>query len=169
MHAITSYPTHPENVNLEAITTLKREFPVLAVGYSDHTIGTNACICAAAMGAQVVEKHFTYDKNAEGPDHQLSATPEEMKYIVEVVRELEVMKGDGVKRPVGKEIQNRLNNRKSITAIQSIKKGETISKENIAILRPGGGIAPKHLSEVLGSVAARDIEEDETIKMEDLA
>lgn len=159
-HTISNYPTYPEQVNLKAMQTLKKEFPYLKIGFSDHTIGSTACFAAACMGAEVVEKHFTYDKNADGPDHQLSANPQEMKEIVDKIREFETMKGSGAKKPVGKEITNREKNRKSIVAIKPIKKGEIFSNENIDIKRPGHGIAPKYFEEVLGKYAKEDIEND---------
>lgn len=167
-HTVSNYPTYPDQVNLLAMQTLKREFPFLAVGFSDHTIGSTACFAAACMGADVVEKHFTYDKNAEGPDHQLSATPEEMKEIVDRIREFEIMKGTGAKRPVGKEISNRLKNRKSIVTIKPIKKGEKFTSDNIDIKRPGHGIEPKYFDTVLGKTAFDDIEADEVLIWSDL-
>jgi N-acetylneuraminate synthase len=98
LHAITSYPTHPENVNLRAMQTLMQAFPGLDVGYSDHTLSPVACICAVAMGARVIERHFTYDKKADGPDHMLSADPQEMKWLVDAIRAFEVMRGSGIKQ-----------------------------------------------------------------------
>ncbi len=165
-HTVSNYPTYPEQVNLRAMQTLKHEFPYFKVGFSDHTIGSTACFAAACMGADVVEKHFTYDKDAEGPDHQLSANPEEMKEIVDRIREFEIMKGTGAKRPVGKEISNRKRNRKSIVAIKPIKKGEVLSLENIDIKRPGHGIEPKYFEEVLGRKAAYDIDDDTVLTWE---
>lgn len=168
-HTVSNYPTYPEQVNLLAMQTLKSEFPYLKVGFSDHTIGSTACFAAACMGADVVEKHFTYDKNAQGPDHQLSANPQEMKEIVDKIREFEVMKGSGAKRPVGKEITNREKNRKSIVAIKAIKKGEVLTLENIDIKRPGHGIAPKYFDEVLGKYAKDDIEDDKVLNWSDIS
>lgn len=168
-HTVSNYPTYPDQVNLLAMQTLKREFPFLAIGFSDHTIGSTACFAAACMGADVVEKHFTYDKNAEGPDHQLSATPQEMKEIVDRIREFEIMKGTGAKRPVGKEITNRLKNRKSIVSVKPIKKGEKFTSDNIDIKRPGHGIEPKYLDTVLGKTAFCDIEADEVLMWSDLS
>ena len=167
-HTVSNYPTYPEQVNLLAMQTLKREFPFLTVGFSDHTIGSTACFAAACMGAEVVEKHFTYDKEADGPDHQLSANPQEMKEIVDKIREFEVMKGTGAKRPVGKEITNRAKNRKSIVTIKPIRKGEKFTLENIDIKRPGHGIEPKYFDMTIGKTAFRDIDEDEVLKMEDI-
>ena len=166
LHAITSYPTHPENVNLGAMQAMMREFPYLDIGYSDHTVGITACICAAAMGARVIEKHFTYDKNADGPDHILSADPEEMKEIVKKIREFELMKGDGIKRPADSEKNTRINNRKSIVLTHAIRAGETFTREHLAVKRPGYGIPPKLLQEIIGRIALRDIDADEVLTWE---
>ena len=168
LHAITSYPTHPEHVNLLAMQSMMREFPRLAVGYSDHTIGTTACICAAAMGARIIEKHFTYDKKAEGPDHMLSADPREMQQIVDAVRGFERMRGDGAKRPADSERTTRVNNRKSIVLARAVRAGEQLSRASLAVKRPGSGIAPKHYEQVLGRRAARDLPADEVLRWEDL-
>lgn len=165
-HTVSNYPTYPEQVNLAAMQTLKKEFPYLKVGFSDHTIGSTASFAAACMGADVVEKHFTYDKSAEGPDHQLSANPQEMKEIVDRVREFELMKGTPAKRPVGKEISNREKNRKSIVSIKPIKKGEILTLDNIDIKRPGNGIKPKYLEQVLGKKAICDIQNDTVLNWE---
>lgn len=169
LHAITSYPTHPENVNLRAMQTLAHEFPDLEVGYSDHTVGPVACLCAAAMGARVLEKHFTWDRNAEGPDHMLSADPAEMKLIVDGVRLYERMRGDGVKQPAPSEATTRRNNRKSIVLERPILAGERISAAHIAVKRPGYGIAPKHLDELVGRTVRRDLDADDVLTWEDLA
>lgn len=168
-HTVSNYPTYPEQVNLLAMQTLKREFPFLTVGFSDHTIGSTACFAAACMGAEVVEKHFTYDKNADGPDHQLSANPQEMKEIVDSIREFEVMKGSGAKKPVGKEITNRAKNRKSIVTIKPIKEGELLTIENIDIKRPGHGIEPKYFDQILGKRVDKDLKEDEVLSWSDLS
>jgi len=165
-HTISNYPTYPDQVNLKAMQALKKEFPFLMVGFSDHTIGTTACLAAACMGAEVVEKHFTHDKTAEGPDHQLSANPEEMKEIVDKIREFELMRGTGAKRPVGKEISNREKNRKSIVTIKTIKKGEKITTENVDIKRPGHGVEPKYFDVILGKVASKNIGEDQVMEWE---
>jgi N-acetylneuraminate synthase len=167
-HTVSNYPTYAEHVNLMAMQTIKKEFPFLTVGFSDHTIGSTACFAAACMGAEVVEKHFTHDKNAEGPDHQLSASPEEMKEIVDKIREFEIMKGTGAKRPVGKEITNRFKNRKSIVTIKPIKKGEILTYENIDIKRPGHGIEPRFIDEVLGKSARENIEDDKVLNWADI-
>jgi len=162
-HTVSNYPTYPEQVNLQVIQSLKEEFPSLTIGFSDHTIGTTACLAAVCMGAQVIEKHFTFDKNAEGPDHLLSANPKEMKEIVDKIREFELMKGTGIKRPVGKEITNREMNRKSIVTTKLIKKGEKLTTKNIDIKRPGYGIEPKYFRYIIGKSALEDIPEDEVL------
>lgn len=168
LHCVTSYPTHPEHVNLSAMVSMMREFPEFDIGYSDHTIGTTACICAAAMGSRIIEKHFTYDKKAEGPDHMLSADLREMKEIVDRIREFEIIRGDGIKRPADSEKITRINNRKSVVAAMTIRKGEVIKRDHLSIKRPGTGIAPKHLEEVIGRVVVRDMEADDVIRWEDL-
>lgn len=168
LHAITAYPTHAEDVNLKAIQTLKAAFPNLSVGYSDHTMGTTACICAAAMGAEVLEKHFTYDKHAEGPDHMHSADPQEFRTIVDAVREFEVMRGHGIKMPSKAERGTRINNRKSIVLCRDIKAGECIEEASVDIKRPGYGIAPKFFSQIVGRRAGRDLQKDDVLTWEDL-
>lgn len=167
LHTVSGYPTYPEQVNLNILNTYRREFPDFYTGFSDHTLSPLACIAAAAMGANVVERHFTLDKNAEGPDHIISATPEEMKYIVDSIREIEMMKGTGLKIPYGPEIKNRENNRKSVVAIKEIKKGEKLTEENIGIKRPGSGIEPKYYEQLLGKTANKDMSEDELLSWGD--
>ncbi|WP_298258719.1 N-acetylneuraminate synthase family protein [Bradyrhizobium sp.] len=168
LHAVTSYPTHPEHVNLGAMAAMMREFPDLAVGYSDHTIGTTACICAAAMGARVIEKHFTCDKNAPGPDHMLSADPHEMKAIVDAIRSFEVMRGDGAKHPAASEATTRINNRKSIVMARAATAGEPLTASHLAIKRPGYGIAPKHLEDVIGRRPRQALQADDVLTWEAL-
>lgn len=167
LHAVTSYPTHPEHVNLLAMKKMMDEFD-LPVGYSDHTIGTVACLAAAAMGAVVLEKHFTIDKNADGPDHMLSADPFEMKTIVEQVRTLEKMLGSGIKMPAASEHITRLNNRKSVVAAKSLPAGHLLTLQDINIKRPGFGIAPKFSEQLIGCVLNRPLDEDEVITWSDV-
>ena len=167
LHCITSYPTHAENVNLLSMKTMINEFG-LPVGYSDHTLGTVACVAAAAMGARVLEKHFTTDKNAEGPDHIVSADPVEMKSIVDQVRKLEKMFGSGIKMPADSERTTRINNRKSIVTSKTMPKEHQLSEQDVAIKRPGYGIAPKFFDQVIGCVLNRAIDEDEVIVWSDL-
>jgi N-acetylneuraminate synthase len=168
LHAITSYPTHPENVNLAAMETLMREFPQLDVGYSDHTLNPVACLCAAAMGARVLERHFTYDKKAEGPDHALSADPAEMKWLVEAVRSFEVMRGSGVKCPAGSERTTRINNRKSVVLARPVRAGERLARADLAVKRPGTGIAPALFEQVIGRAVRSDMEADAVLAWDDL-
>ena len=167
MHVVSLYPTAPQYVNLEAIRTLQREFPQFTVGYSDHTLGIDSCIFAAVMGARVIEKHFTYDKQAEGPDHMLSATMDEMKTLVEKIRLYEEMRGHGVKMPMGDELKNRKNNRKSIVCVHGIKRGEVLTEDYVDIKRPGFGIPPKYKAVLIGKRAVRDIEDDTVIRWAD--
>ena len=168
LHAITSYPTHPENVNLKAMQTLMEAFPYLDIGYSDHTLSPVACLCSVAMGAKVIERHFTYDKKADGPDHMLSADPEEMKWIVDAVRAFEKMRGTGIKRPADSEKITRKNNRKSVVMAHSIKKGARLEASDIAIKRPGYGIPPKDFEQVIGRVVRNDLEDDTVLTWNDL-
>ena len=167
LHCVTSYPTHAENVNLLAMKAMIKEFG-LPVGYSDHTFGTVACVAAVAMGAKVIEKHFTTDKNADGPDHMLSADPAEMKTIVDQVRNLEKMFGSGIKMPADSEQTTRINNRKSIVASKTMSEGHRITEQDIAIKRPGYGIAPKFFDQLTGCVLNRAVDEDEVVAWSDL-
>ncbi len=169
LHAITSYPTHPENVNLVAMQTLMETFPKLDIGYSDHTLSPIACLCAVAMGARVIEKHFTYDKKADGPDHMLSADPVDMKWLVEAVRSFEIMHGSGIKRPAESEKITRRNNRKSVVLNRSVKAGERLTEQDIAVKRPGYGIGPKYLEQIVGRTVAADMEKDAVLTWDDLA
>jgi N-acetylneuraminate synthase len=162
LHCVTNYPAEPAHVNLRCIPVMKAEFS-LPVGYSDHTIGTSCCIGAAAIGANVLEKHFTHDKKAEGPDHMLSADTEEMRQIVKNVRTIETAMGDGIKRPSKGERTTRINNRKSIVSVQAIPKGTVITTDMIAIKRPGIGIQPKYFHEVVGRTAKFDIKAEESV------
>lgn len=168
MHVVSLYPTAPKYVNLEAVKTLQREFPQFVIGYSDHTLGVDSCMFAAVMGAKVIEKHFTYDKNADGPDHMLSATKDEMKLLVDKIRLFEEMRGDGIKKPVGDEIINRRNNRKSIVCTRAMKEGELLTEAEIDMKRPGYGICPKYKELVIGKRACRDLEEDTVLQWKDL-
>lgn len=169
LHAITSYPTHAPNVNLRAMQTLMEAFPQLEIGYSDHTLSPVACLAAAAMGARVLERHFTYDKKADGPDHMLSADPAEMKWLVDAVREFEAMRGNGIKRPADSEQGTRINNRKSIVLASAVQAGERLSREHLAVKRPGYGIAPKDLEKVIGRRVVGAMDVDAVLRWEDLS
>lgn len=162
LHCVTNYPAKAEHANLSVIPKMKKEFG-LPIGYSDHTLGNICCLGAAALGANVIEKHFTYDKNAEGPDHMLSSDPEEFEQMVKNIRVLEKAIGDGIKRPSAGELTTRVNNRKSIVSVKAIAKGAVITREMVAIKRPGFGIQPKHIHEIIGRVAKEDIKAEEPI------
>lgn len=164
LHCTTEYPTPYEDVNLNAMLKLQDTFG-LEVGYSDHTVGIETSVAAVALGASIIEKHFTLDKNMEGPDHKASLEPNELKALVKAIRNVEKIKGDGEKRPSSSEIKNIAIARKSIVAAMPVKKGELLTIENITTKRPGTGISPMKWEAVLGTVAIRDFEEDELIEI----
>jgi N,N'-diacetyllegionaminate synthase len=164
LHCTTQYPTPYEDVNLKAMLTLQKEFGC-KVGYSDHTRGIEVPVAAVAMGACVIEKHFTLDKNMEGPDHKASLEPAELLAMVESIRHIEIALGDGVKQPVAVEVENQKVVRKSIVAARDIKAGEVLTEENLTTKRPGTGINPMRWEEVLGTKAIRDFGEDELIEV----
>lgn len=168
LHAVTAYPTHPEDVNLSAMQALQSAFPGLPIGYSDHTLGTLAAVAAAAMGARIVEKHFTLDKNADGPDHMLSANPKELREIVNQIRTIEVMRGSGIKMPAVGEAITRKNNRKSVVVMKNLRAGDILNRDNIDIKRPGYGIQPCYFENLFGRRVCRDIAEDEVLTWGDL-
>ena len=163
LHCVTNYPASFESLNLRAIKTLKEAFK-LPVGYSDHSLGIYAPIAAVALGAVVIEKHFTLDKNLPGPDHKASLNPEELKEMVNAIRLIEKALGDGIKRPTPEEEEIKKVARRSLVANVDIPKGTVIKKEMIAIKRPGTGIEPKYLNVVIGKRAKRDIKKDEVLK-----
>lgn len=162
LHCNTQYPTPFCDVNLKAMDEIKRKTGK-KVGYSDHTNGIEIPIAAAAMGAVVIEKHFTLDRNMEGPDHKASLEPDELSKMVSSIRNIEKAMGDGMKKPSGSEIKNRDIVRKSIVASKEIKSGELFSEDNITAKRPGDGISPMHWYEVLGTEAIKDFKKDEKI------
>lgn len=164
LHCTTEYPAPYKDVNLKAMDTLKQKFNV-PVGYSDHTKGIEIAISAAAMGAAVIEKHFTLDKNMEGPDHIASLDPGELKAMVKAIRNVESAIGDGEKKPAESEIKNINIARKSIVAKCSIRKGEVFDIGNITVKRPGNGISPMKWFDVIGKTAVRNFEEDELIEL----
>ena len=137
----------------------------MQVGYSDHTLGIEVSIAAVALGAMVIEKHFTLDRNLLGPDHQASLEPEELKEMVIAIRNIEKAMGDGIKRPSSSEAKNKPIARKSMVAAQAICEGETFSEANLAVKRPGTGLSPMRWDEVLGCKAPRDFEVDELIEL----
>lgn len=164
LHCNTEYPTPMKDVNLRAMENLSKEFGV-TVGYSDHTKGIEVPIAAVAMGADIIEKHFTLDKNMIGPDHKASLEPLELKAMVEAIRNIELAMGDNIKHVSNSERKNIIIARKSIVAACNIKAGEIFTKENITAKRPGNGISPMRWNEVLGKMAKRDFIEDELIEL----
>ena len=164
LHCNTEYPTPIEDVNLNAMNTIKENLKV-EIGYSDHTTGIEVPIAAVAMGAKVIEKHFTLDKNMEGPDHKASLEPNELKDMVYAIRNIEKAMGNGVKVPSKSETKNLMIARKSIVANKLIKKGEKFTEDNLTCKRPGDGISPMKWEDVIGKVANKDFEEDEMIKI----
>lgn len=165
LHCNTEYPTPFEDVNLKAMDTLRSEFGV-EVGYSDHTKGIEVPIAAVALGATVIEKHFTLDRNMEGPDHKASLEPDELKAMVCAIRNIEkVIAGDGTKHVSESERKNMAIARKSIVAACDIKAGDTLTEENLTVKRPGNGVSPMRWEEVIGMKAKRDFCEDELIEL----
>lgn len=164
LHCNTQYPTPMEDVNLRAMLTLKKEFGV-PVGYSDHTNGIEVPIAAVAMGAEIIEKHFTLDKNLPGPDHKASLEPDELKSMVTGIRNIEKALGSYEKKVTDSEQENIAIARKSIVASRFIKKGEVFTEENLAVKRPGTGISPMRWNEVVGKVSDKDYDEDEMIQI----
>ncbi|HBG87688.1 MAG TPA: N-acetylneuraminate synthase [Marinilabiliaceae bacterium] len=165
LHCNTEYPTPMEDVNLMAMLYIKNKLDV-KIGYSDHTLGIEVPIAAVALGATVIEKHFTLDRNMTGPDHRASLEPNELTAMVQAIRNVEkALSGSGVKEPSLSEMKNISAARKSILARKRINKGEIFTVENISVKRPGGGISPMMWDEVIGSKAKRNFEEDEAIEL----
>lgn len=165
LHCNTEYPTPFEDVNLKAMLTIGAELRV-NIGYSDHTLGIEVPIAAVALGAKVIEKHFTLDRNMEGPDHKASLEPAELKAMVSAIRNIEkVMAGNGVKVASNSESKNRDIARKSIVAAIDIQEGEVFTEENLTVKRPGTGISPMQWDEVIGKVAKKNFLEDELIEL----
>jgi N,N'-diacetyllegionaminate synthase len=164
LHCNTDYPTPMEDVNLRAMCTIGAALGV-RVGYSDHTAGIEVAVAAVALGAQVVEKHFTLDRSLPGPDHAASLEPAELKAMVQAIRNVERALGDGIKRPSGGELQNRVVARKSLVATRAIRAGEPFSAENLTSKRPGTGLSPMRWDEVIGHPAPRDFSPDEAVHL----
>lgn len=164
LHCTTEYPTPMGEVNMRAMQSIHAAFGV-TVGYSDHTPGIEVAIAAVAMGASVIEKHFTLDRNLPGPDHKASLEPEELKAMVAAIRNIEIAMGDGIKRLTPSEAKNKPIARKSLVASKTIRSGEVFSAENITTKRPGTGISPMRWDEIIGSIAPRDFAEDELIEL----
>lgn len=164
LHCNTQYPTPYEDVNLLAMNTLRERYGV-PVGYSDHTNGIEVPVAAVALGAKVIEKHFTLDKTMEGPDHKASLEPHELKAMIDSIRNIERALGSAEKKASASETPNKAVARKSIVAKRDIVAGEILSEENITTKRPGNGISPMRWNEVLGTKAIRDFAEDELIEV----
>jgi N,N'-diacetyllegionaminate synthase len=164
LHCNTQYPTPFEDVNLRAMLTIKKDFGV-NVGYSDHTRGIEVPIAAVALGATVIEKHFTLDRNMPGPDHRASLEPNELKAMVSAIRNIELAFGDGIKKVSASEKANIAIARKSIVAANPIKKGEVFTENNLTVKRPGTGISPMCWEKVIGKIAPRDFMEDDLIEI----
>lgn len=164
LHCTTEYPAPLDEVNLNVMNTLKNEFGY-PVGYSDHTKGIEVPIAAVALGAEVIEKHFTLDRNMEGPDHKASLEPAELKAMVDGIRNIEKALGTSEKKPSEIEMKNRLVARKSIVALKDIKAGDKYTVDNLTTKRPGSGISPMKWNEVIGQTAKRDFSEDELIEI----
>ena len=162
LHCNTEYPTPMEDVNLTAMLSIERELGV-KIGYSDHTLGIEIPIAAVAMGASVIEKHFTLDRNMDGPDHKASLEPSELTAMVTAIRNIELALGDGIKKPSKSEQKNILIARKSIVSISAIKIGDIFTEQNISVKRPGNGISAMKWYDVLGTIADKNYKEDELI------
>ena len=163
LHCTTEYPTSMIEVNLRAMSSMQTAF-CTSVGYSDHTVGIEVAIAAAALGATVIEKHFTLNRNLPGPDHKASLEPDELKAMVTAIRNIEVALGDGIKRLTPSELVNKPLARKSLVASKAIKAGEILSAQNITAKRPGTGISPMKWDHIMGSKALRDFDADELIE-----
>ena len=164
LHCNTEYPTPIEDVNLNAMLTIKNKLNV-KVGYSDHTLGIEIPIAAVAMGATIIEKHFTLDKNLPGPDHAASLEPDELKAMVKGIRNIEIAFGDGKKRPSSSEKKNLTIVRKSIVAKTKIKKGDTFTENNMSIKRPGTGISPMKWYDLINKKSRKSFNSDDLIEI----
>ena len=163
LHCTTEYPTPMCDVNLKAMTSMRDELDV-AVGYSDHSVGLEVPIAAVALGATVIEKHFTLDRNLPGPDHSASLEPVELASMVRAIRNIELALGDGVKSPRPSELKNINVIRKSIVASRTIQTGDKFSEDNITVKRPGDGLSPMQWDDLIGTESTRDYDIDELIK-----
>lgn len=165
LHCVTSYPANPEEINLSAIETLRRTFS-LPTGFSDHSLGIATAVAAIALGACVIEKHFTLDRNLPGPDHKASLLPDELKEMIESIRIVERAIGNGIKQPTPEEEKIKLITRRSLVASIDIHSGTIITEDMLAIKRPGTGILPKNMKNIVGKTAKEEIAKDTIIKWE---
>jgi len=168
LHCISSYPAKIEDMNLKAMETLRYVFKLL-VGLSDHSMGITIPVAAVALGACVIEKHFTLDKKLPGPDHRASLEPKDLKQMVKAIRDVQKAMGDGIKKPTKEEEENKKVMRRSIVAKVDIPEGAIITEEMLDIKRPGTGIPPKHFADLVGRKVVAPIKKDELIKWEDVA
>lgn len=165
LHCTTDYPTAMKDVNLKAMLHIQNEFGV-QIGYSDHTLGIEVAIAAVALGAKVIEKHFTLNRTMEGPDHAASLEPNELKDMVTAIRNVEIaVSGSGIKEPTKAELKNRTVARKSIVAAKNIKQGDVLTEDNLTVKRSGNGISPMKWDEVVGKKAKSNFEQDELISL----
>jgi sialic acid synthase SpsE len=162
LHCTTEYPAPLEEVNLSVMDTLRSAFK-LPVGYSDHTEGIAISIAAAAMGARIIEKHFTLDRSLPGPDHKASIEPNELSKMIESIRQVEQAIGSPLKQPSRSELKNMISVRKSLVASKFIEKGAQFSLDNVTTKRPGSGISPMRIDEIIGRTASKSFEPDELI------
>jgi N-acetylneuraminate synthase/N,N'-diacetyllegionaminate synthase len=167
LHCVTEYPAPFEQINLTSMLTLKNAFKV-PVGYSDHTPGIEIALAAVALGAEIIEKHFTLDKNMEGPDHKASIDPGEFREMVRAIRHIESALGDGIKRPAECEIPNMTVARKSLHVAKPLRQGSIIREEDLVMKRPGTGLDYRFIEFFLGKKAKRDLEEDTRINFSDV-
>ena len=168
LHCVSNYPCSDESLNLNVMRTLQSAFDY-SIGYSDHSIGIQASVLAVALGAKVIEKHFTLDKALPGPDHKASSTPEEFRLLSEAVRRAELMLGSGVKRRQEEEMQMAKISRKSILLARDVKCGQVINRSDVVMMRPGTGLMPKELSKIAGMRVRRDLPKHHILSWEDLA
>ena len=164
LHCITEYPAPVEEANLRAMLSMGDELGV-SVGYSDHTPGIEVSVAAVALGAEVIEKHFTLDRNMEGPDHRASLEPKELSEMIKQIRNIESALGDGIKKMSPSEEKNRRIARKKIVAACDIAKGDILSEDNLTVKRVGEGMSPVRWDEVIGKIAIRDFGQDEAIEI----
>jgi N,N'-diacetyllegionaminate synthase len=164
LQCTTEYPAPVQEVNLRAMLSMRDAFGV-EVGYSDHTAGIEMALAAVAMGAVVIEKHFTLDCSLPGPDHRASLEPAELKAMIGAIRNIERAMGDGVKKPGPSESRNMAAARKSLVAARPIRRGECFGPDNLAVKRPGTGVSPMRWNEVIGQAATRDFDADELIEL----
>jgi N-acetylneuraminate synthase len=167
LHCNTQYPTPPEDVNLRAMLTIKEELAV-RVGFSDHTLGIEMPIAATALGAEIIEKHFTLDKNMQGPDHKASLSPEELTHMVKAIRNIELALGDGAKKVTTSEVENKAVVRKSVHIKNPIKSGHSLALEDLIMKRPGDGISSYEIPQLVGKKTMLDLEEDHKLLWSDL-